>query len=531
MRVHVHNIKAVTLDDVILKAVTPDDVHTMGCLHCFSRADTPPQTLQLGSGERLMASGEMNSTEEPTLEPPYSDAPTWMRALHASVAMLLMVVTILGNVLVAVAVAKYKRLQYRSIMASMGTVAVNFMCAMVGPPQVLAGSITGEWPLGDETCTALGYILTSFLYVRWLNCCLIAVDRFLYITFPFFYQRNSKWILVCSTAVVWTVPFVSDLPTLWALGGFTYRSTLTFCAIECEDDRGCVNWYIALFGMYVTIGIVTPTLLYLYLYCLGLKKKREMRRELGTHVANGQPPVLAFRPHSRPSVDLGSIQEEPEMQDVSASPASPPTLPSTLDTIDELKILQTESPLLVEGESPLHETAIEWGPHSPSTADSTQLNGHCPTSPRGSKEEGDREDSLQHSVTSDEKEEPPNNPLSGGRRTSIMAISRAALSYIRPRHRMSMQIRENRARTTFIIIFVSFVVTQIPLYFLAVIRRTSFFSSIPLWVHLVCVNLFLLSPALDPIIIIRNRDFKAALAKMFGRRGSFSLTPAASSVS
>ena len=476
-----------------------------------------------------MASGEVNSTEDPTLEPPYSDAPTWMRALHASVAMLLMAVTLVGNVLVAVAVAKYKELHYRSIIASMGTVAVNLMCAIVIHPQILTGSITGEWPLGDESCTAVGYISVSFLYVRWLNSCLIAVDRFLYITVPFFYQRNSKWILVCFTGVVWTIPFLSDLPSLWAFGEFRYRSTLTFCSIECGDDRACVNWYIALFGFYLIVGIVTPTLLYLYLYCLGLKKKREMRRELGTQVVNGEPPVLACRPHRRPSVDLKSVEEEPEMQDVLPSP---PILPSTLDTIDELKVLETPSPLQLEGVSPLHVTAIEWDPHPPTMAtiatmaDSAQLNGHCPAGHTECKVEGDREES----VTSEERVEPLKTPRSRERRSSIMAISRAALSYVRPKSRMSMQIREGRARTTFIIIFISFIVTQVPLYFLAVVRRSSFFTSIPFWVHLVCMNLFLLSPALDPIIIVRNRDFKAALAKMFGRRGSFSLTPPTSSI-
>ena len=58
---------------------------------------------------------------------------------------------------------------------------------------------------------------------------------------------------------------------------------------------------------------------------------------------------------------------------------------------------------------------------------------------------------------------------------------------------------------------------------LAVMRRREFYTDIPIWVHLIAVNLFLLAPVLEPLIIVKNQDFKRVLTKMFSRN-SFSLS-------
>ena len=102
---------------------------------------------------------------------------------------------------------------------------------------------------------------------------------------------------------------------------------------------------------------------------------------------------------------------------------------------------------------------------------------------------------------------------------------RAAMSIIMPgRQRVAIQLRERQAMITFVVIFTNLVVTQIPIYFLATTRRQAFSRNIPVWVHLIAINLYLLAPALEPFIIARNRDFKKALHKMFHRRTFFSPT-------
>ena len=570
----------------------------------------------MASGAEMASGAGENATEEPTFEPPYTDVPPWLRGLHASVAMLLMAVSVVGNTVVIVAVSRYRQLRYRSVLASMGTVAINLAFAAVTNPQILAGSITGEWPFGNDSCTVIGYISVSVFYVRWLNNLLIASDRFLSVTLPFFYERNSKRILVVFTIFVWTIPFVSDVPTLWVLGSFSYRSTLAFCAIECGQNAGCIRLYIGVYGFYVLMGMILPTLLYLYLYCLGLKKKREMWRELGTHVEKEHPNPSLQKQWNR----MDCIEEEEEKEDeeeeeeeegegegkqegevqimdcieeeekeegegeekeeekeegegeekeegevrVSVLPTLHQREELERETArwsrtgeeeeeeevgeekenreeEEVEKEETEKETIAEVEAPRQEVA------------SICPNHHCQTALCCRQEERDTQDErvgdtsetavaencssvhrmreldyTEHSLPLSQPQPQPQPQLatpSSLRRPSLTAGSRTVFSFVNPTGRISHQIRESRAITTFIIIFVAFVVTQIPIFLVAVVRRSSFFSIIPIWVHMVCVNLYLLSPALDPIIITRNRDFRKVFRKMFfGCGNSLSLT-------
>jgi len=80
--------------------------------------------------------------------------------------------------------------------------------------------------------------------------------------------------------------------------------------------------------------------------------------------------------------------------------------------------------------------------------------------------------------------------------------------------------RDKRATVTFAIIFFALLVTQLPQLIFSTTRRTDFYSLIPIYVHFIAIDIFLISPALDPIVIMRNRDFRNAMARMLGRHRS-----------
>ena len=465
-------------------------------------------------------SGE-NGTEETTLEPPYTDVEPWLRGVHSFVATSLMIASVLGNVLVLWVVAKNKELQYRSILASMGAVAVNILFSVTTNPQVLAGSITGEWPFTQSGCVALGFISTSIFYVRWINSLLIAVDRFLYIITPFFYQRVSKWMLVVMTVVVWTLPFLSNAPSA-IRGTYSYRSSLTFCAVDCLNDDLCTLSYTIIFTGYLFIGMLCPMAIYIFLYCFGKKKRRDMNRELGTQTHNSRPCStsnghVSSDHYVRPSCDLTSIIEEDET--VSMSKIDSP-LPHQVEETHTHNAVDTT---LFQNGVLNTSTVVTSEPSSPTPPDtqcaSGQDGGEEATEP-GEAGEGDGRE--QNSVSS----EAERRDALGRRKSSVMMLSRAALSAVIPgRQHMATQLRERQATITFAIIFTNLVLTQIPLFFLSTTRRESFFPHIPTWVHLLGVNLFLLAPVLEPFIIMRNRDFKKVLTKMFRQqRHSFSLS-------
>lgn len=467
-----------------------------------------------------------NRSEDVLFDLPYSEVEPWLRGVHSFVATILMFASIIGNGLVFWLVVKNKELQYRSILASMGAITVNILFSLLTTPQVVAGSVTGEWPLGDTGCVAIGYIATSIFYVRWMNTLLIAVDRFFYIVTPFFYLRNSKPILVTLTVFVWTIPFITNVPSV-VQETYSYRSSLTFCSVDCAENNICYGTYIILFAVYMIIGVVLPIIIYTFLYCYGKKKRRDMHRELGTHAAPTPPPLLngnyptdnSFLEH-HPSRDLGSINEENEDNANDEEGILTHRLPFTtnheLDTLHEHKILNTSdlNSLQLELVSPVEEDGDEERLSHPQPVaeydnNIQQLQFHnC----RGSS------DSVVKSINS-----PSHTRVTGQRRTSIVILSRAAITA--GRTHVTMQLRERQATITFFIIFTNLVLTQILLFILSAVRRQSYYLDIPIWIHMISTNLFLLAPALDPIIIMRNKDFKKVLTKMFKRRNnSFTTT-------
>ena len=481
-----------------------------------------------------MSGGNGSGDELPTFEPPYSEVEPWLRGLHSLVAVSLMVVSLTGNTLVLWVVVRNKELQYRSILAGMGAVAVNILFSLVTSPQVVAGSITGEWPFGHVGCVVVGFVSNGIFYVRWINTFLIAVDRFLYIITPFWYQRNSKPVLVTLTVVTWTVPFISSVPSA-VLRSYSFRSTFTLCAINCERDDICYNTYILLFTVYIVIGVLLPTAIYTFLYCYGKKKRREMNREMGTHAQedtpdeppaiNGHLPSEHYLSARRPSTDLVSIDEEDETKSIAMQDFSQAPGPTHLDlgTAHSHQVIDVTR-LPTDTSSAESEQIL----HAVTPGDCRQDNRHCIAEEVDLADPGvlQRQKQLGHRRGSEGSGTgSASSHQLGPRRTSIVVLSRAALTALIPsRHNVATQRRERQAMVTFVIIFTNLVMTQILLFILSAMRRQEYYQSIPIWVHMVAVNLFLLAPALEPIIIVKNQDFKRVFTKMFRRRHPFSLT-------
>ena len=78
-------------------------------------------------------------------------------------------------------------------------------------------------------------------------------------------------------------------------------------------------------------------------------------------------------------------------------------------------------------------------------------------------------------------------------------------------------IRDLQAYATFILIVVTLVVTALPAYTSQIFRSADYdnWCKIPIIVHFVIQWIFLSSTALDPLVIMRDRDFRHCLKDMF----------------
>ena len=79
--------------------------------------------------------------------------------------------------------------------------------------------------------------------------------------------------------------------------------------------------------------------------------------------------------------------------------------------------------------------------------------------------------------------------------------------------------RDMNATFTFLLVFIVFLIANIPVYIVSILRPIApdLYSEIPLWSMFLIVNLFYMLNVLDPIIIMRNRDFRKASNKLFCR--------------
>ena len=87
----------------------------------------------------------------------------------------------------------------------------------------------------------------------------------------------------------------------------------------------------------------------------------------------------------------------------------------------------------------------------------------------------------------------------------------------RRRARMSrlFKPRDRRAVTTIFIIFISMLITHLPVYVLSAIRSVGdIYESTPLIVHFISIYIFFLGPILDSVIIMRNKDFRDVFTRV-----------------
>lgn len=75
----------------------------------------------------------------------------------------------------------------------------------------------------------------------------------------------------------------------------------------------------------------------------------------------------------------------------------------------------------------------------------------------------------------------------------------------------------SRGHSTFVLILITLVLTSLPAYMIQIFRTTDYESwcRIPIFVHFIVQLIFFLSTALDPIVIMRDQDFRHCLKHMF----------------
>ena len=186
--------------------------------------------------------GLVKSVEkEEEIEPLGLTSPTALILLF--VLALVIVGTIIGNILVCVAVILVRKLRrpYNYLLVSL---AVSDLCvAILVMPLAMVYEFLGEWKLGRTVCDIWVSFDVLSCTASILNLCMISVDRYLAITKPLEYgvKRTPKR-MIAYIVFVWLGAAFISVPPVLILGN------------EHEDGRTCIVCQNFWYQIYATFG-------------------------------------------------------------------------------------------------------------------------------------------------------------------------------------------------------------------------------------------------------------------------------------
>ncbi|KAF7249510.1 Alpha-2 adrenergic receptor [Varanus komodoensis] len=248
------------------------------------------------NGMEPQHNGSSNQSEQVPTSLPYSPLAT---ALILLAVLAVALVTLLGNILVVLAVYTSRALRAPQNLFLVSLAAADILVATLIIPFSLANEIMGYWCFGGLWCSLYLSLDVLFCTASIMHLCAISLDRYWAVTRAARYNlkrspRRIKWMI----GAVWAIAAFVSLPPL-------FKSTHQDQVCLLHDD----TWYVL---ASCTASFYAPCVIMVAVYCRIY------------HVAKRRTSiVIAARRVSYPSLitavkwDTHSTQQPPsEMQDV-----------------------------------------------------------------------------------------------------------------------------------------------------------------------------------------------------------------------
>ncbi|XP_044579673.1 alpha-2B adrenergic receptor isoform X1 [Cotesia glomerata] len=246
----------------------------------------------------------------------------------AMLAVVLVVGTAAGNILVCLAITWEKRLQNVTNYFLMSLAITDLMVAILVMPLGILTLVRGYFPLSPIWCLAWICLDVLFCTASIMHLCTISVDRYLSLRYPMKFGRNkTRKRVVLKIVFVWILSIAMSLP-LSLMYSQDDASVLVDGACQIPDPLYKLIGSIICF--YIPLGVMLLT------YALTVRLLAEQRQNIG-----GTP---GFDRHGtwRPlPTSTGSAGSSGTPQHTSA--ASTDTEPTTLDT-QELWMPESKPP-------------------------------------------------------------------------------------------------------------------------------------------------------------------------------------------
>ena len=156
--------------------------------------------------------------------------PIWQLVLITVACSIIIGGTILGNILVCIAVGIVKKLRTPSNLLIVSLAVSDLLVAILVMPFAVSQEVMGRWVLGGTFCDAWTSLDVLLCTASILNLCMISVDRYFVITRPFQYaMKRTPSRMALMIFAVWLSSALISIPPLF---GWKSESLGGYCAVS-----------------------------------------------------------------------------------------------------------------------------------------------------------------------------------------------------------------------------------------------------------------------------------------------------------
>ncbi|XP_038219690.1 5-hydroxytryptamine receptor 1-like [Zerene cesonia] len=425
----------------------------------------------------------------------HSKYSTLVTVLLAAIFMIVIFTTIVGNILVCVAVCLVRKLRRPSNYLIVSLAVSDLCVAIMVMPVAMVYDLMGSWPFGPVICDfwVSSDVLSCAASI--LNLCMISVDRYYAITKPLEYgvKRTPRRMLFCVFIVWMSAAFIS-LPPVLILGN---EKTETSCSVS--QNQGYQIY--ATFGSFY-LPLTVMVVVYYKIFSAARKIVKDEKRaqsHLETHC------YLEINVKNGGATEAKLLGNQPTQNPTRGSTASTNTTCS-MDKAENTIGRCFSSRKSNESQCPMLQP-----PKTPTKPIHT-INRPGQRDPTPENKEQSKENKRRQSNENNQK-------LSTSRiRSSLSTFaqkSHIAKDLLHPSnspHQKKLRFhlaKERKASTTLGIIMSAFIICWLPFFVLALIRPFVNEDTIPDAVSALFLWLGYINSLLNPIIYATlNRDFR-----------------------
>ncbi|XP_001955243.3 5-hydroxytryptamine receptor 2A [Drosophila ananassae] len=202
-----------------------------------------------------------------------TDDPFEANNYWALLALVLVLGTAAGNILVCLAIAWERRLQNVTNYFLMSLAITDLMVAVLVMPLGILTLVKGYFPLGSEHCLTWICLDVLFCTASIMHLCTISVDRYLSLRYPMRFGRNkTRRRVTLKIVFVWLLSIAMSLP-LSLMYSKNHASVLVNGTCQIPDPVYKLVGSIVCF--YIPLGVMLLT------YCLTVRLLARQRQNLG----------------------------------------------------------------------------------------------------------------------------------------------------------------------------------------------------------------------------------------------------------